>query len=153
MSDLTFKMKCFMISKHDTKYLHQTNYELSSISWCHGALVLKLSAPPKAADWPVAFTASSCCSEYWHYLNNNNKKKKLKWRRWAAPVFLPVFEGCRADTIMVVAVWGPATNDCVVAVGTSVPWGVVITNPAKRKREAVMWLSTWLSQTFFRWIL
>lgn len=34
---------------------------------------------------------------------------------------LPVFEGCSADTIMVVAVWGPATNDCVVAVGTSVP--------------------------------
>lgn len=54
---------------------------------------------------------------------------------------LPVFEGCSADTIMVVAVWGPVTNDCVEAVGTSVPWGVVITNPAKRKRETVMWLS------------
>lgn len=50
---------------------------------------------------------------------------------------LPVFEGCSADTIMVVAVWGPATNDCVVAVGTSVPCGVVITNPAKRKRNTV----------------
>lgn len=34
---------------------------------------------------------------------------------------LPVFEGCSADTIMVVAVWGPVTNDCVEAVGTSVP--------------------------------
>lgn len=34
---------------------------------------------------------------------------------------LPAFEGCSADTIMVVAVWGPVTNDCVEAVGTSVP--------------------------------
>ncbi|MEQ2212528.1 hypothetical protein XENOCAPTIV_000889 [Xenoophorus captivus] len=34
---------------------------------------------------------------------------------------LPVFEGCIADTIMVVAVGGPVTNDCVEAVGTSVP--------------------------------
>lgn len=34
---------------------------------------------------------------------------------------LPAFEGCSADTIMEVAVWGPVTNDCVDAVGTSVP--------------------------------
>lgn len=34
---------------------------------------------------------------------------------------LPVFEWCTADTIMVVAVGCPATNDCVEAVGTSVP--------------------------------
>lgn len=34
---------------------------------------------------------------------------------------LPVLEGCNADTIMVVAVGGPVTNDCVEAVGTSVP--------------------------------
>lgn len=34
---------------------------------------------------------------------------------------LPAFEGCNADTIIVVAVGGPATNDCVEAVGTSVP--------------------------------
>lgn len=40
---------------------------------------------------------------------------------------------------MVVAVWGPVTNDCVEAVGTSVPWGVVITNPAKRRRDTVIW--------------
>lgn len=33
--------------------------------------------------------------------------------------------------------WGPVTNDCVVAVGTSVPCGVVITNPAKRRRETI----------------
>lgn len=50
---------------------------------------------------------------------------------------LPVFEWCSADTIMVVAVCGPVTNDCVVAVGTSVPCGVVITNPAKRKRNTI----------------
>lgn len=50
---------------------------------------------------------------------------------------LPAFEGCSADTIMVVAVWGPVTNDCVVALGTSVPCGVVITNPAKRKRNTI----------------
>lgn len=50
---------------------------------------------------------------------------------------LPEFEGCSADTIMVVAVWGPVTNDCVVAEGTSVPCGVVITNPAKRKRNTI----------------
>lgn len=48
-----------------------------------------------------------------------------------------MFEGCSADTIMVVAVWAPVTNDCVVAVGTSVPCGVVITNPAKRKRNTI----------------
>lgn len=50
---------------------------------------------------------------------------------------LPVFEGCTADTIMVVALWGPATKDCVEAVGTSVPCGVVITNPAGKKRESL----------------
>lgn len=50
---------------------------------------------------------------------------------------LPVFEGCSADTIMVVAVWGPVTKDCVDAVGTSVPCGVVITNPATRKRNTI----------------
>lgn len=48
---------------------------------------------------------------------------------------LPAFDGCTADTIMVVAVGGPATNDCVEAVGTSVPWGVVITKPAKLKKK------------------
>lgn len=62
---------------------------------------------------------------------------------------LPVFEGCSVDTIMVVAVGCPATNDCVEAVGTSVPWGVVITNPAKRKRETVIWLSIWAKETFY----
>lgn len=54
---------------------------------------------------------------------------------------LPEFEGCTADTIMVVAVGCPATKDCVEAVGTSVPCGVVITNPAKRKRKTVIWPS------------
>lgn len=48
---------------------------------------------------------------------------------------LPVFEGCTADTIMVVVVGGPVTNDCVEAVGTSVPCGVVITNPAERRNK------------------
>lgn len=58
---------------------------------------------------------------------------------------LPGFEGCSADTIMVVAVWGPVTNDCVVAVGTSVPCGVVITNPAKRRRKTITVCVTCLS--------
>lgn len=34
---------------------------------------------------------------------------------------LPAFEWCTVDTIMVVAVGCPATNDCVEAEGTSVP--------------------------------
>ena len=80
--------------------------------------------------------------------STKNKKHSIKTLRVVGSVFLdlrtresgwplPEFEGCSADTIMVVAVWGPVTNDCVVAVGTSVPCGVVITNPAKRKRNTI----------------
>lgn len=81
---------------------------------------------------------------------DNSRSAFLRGSLGERGVSLPAFEGCSADTIMEVAVWAPVTNDWVDAVGTSVPWGVVITNPAKRERETVIRLSAFKNQPWHR---
>ena len=85
-----------------------------------------------------------CYSHEWHFsdrycrkqqnavcLHISNESQLLCVNPCVCVCQLPALAACRADTIMVVVGW-PETKDCEEVGETSVPWGVVITRPAKQ---------------------